>query len=137
MTRARVPWVVVCLTGFLAGAGCGDDDPGGSEAIARGVGAECDAKLACEEEGQACLTEFSGGYCGVADCAADADCPEGSACATDPDFGGVNYCFLICTDKPECNVHRSPENESNCTSSVDFIEEQAGGIKVCRPPMGS
>lgn len=116
--------------------GCGDED-GGSEAVRRGVGAECNADLPCQEEGQLCFEEFSGGYCGVSDCTVDADCPGGSACVTDATFGGVNYCFLVCLDKPECNVHRSLENEANCTSSIDFVDPDVeSGLKVCRPPLG-
>jgi hypothetical protein len=129
--------VLPILTAILLSApGCGDDD-GGSEAIRRGVGAECNDNLPCQEEGQTCFLEFTGGYCGVRDCATDAECPQGSACVTDPDFGGVNYCFLVCLDKPECNVNRSLENESNCTSSIDFVDPDAtGDLKVCRPPHG-
>ena len=127
MTRAMI------AVFLLTACGCGDDDGGGSEAIRRGVGAECAVNEDCEEEGQECLTQFSGGYCGVSDCTADADCPEGSACVTEDD--GANYCFLVCVDKPECNVHRDPANESNCTSSLTFVEDDLGR-KVCRPPMG-
>lgn len=108
--------------------GCGDS---GSEAIRRGVGAECNATSACTEDGQVCLTEFKGGYCGVSGCVHDSDCPQGSACVTDD--GQINYCFLICADKPECNPHRSVDNESSCTSSLTFIDG-AMNRKVCRPP---
>ena len=57
--------------------------------------------------------------------------PGGSACVTDD--GQVNYCFLICLDKPECNVRRSVDNESSCTSSLTSLT--AAGRKVCRPPL--
>ena len=50
------------------------------------------------------------------------------------DDGQVNYCFLICLDKPECNVRRSLDNESSCTSSLTFIDGTMGR-KVCRPPL--
>lgn len=126
-----------CLVALLS-VGCGDDDGHTSEAIRRGIGAECDAELACEEEGQECLAEFAGGYCGVRDCIDDADCPAGSACVTDGTFAGVNYCFLVCIDKPDCNVNRSVDDESNCTSSIDFVDPDVeAGLKVCRPPMGA
>ncbi len=125
----------MAATAVLALCACGDDDGGGgSEAIRRGVGAECNADIPCEEEGQDCLTRFDGGYCGIDGCAADVDCPAGSACVTEDD--GVNYCFLVCLDKPECNVHRDPANESNCNSSLTFVDPVgADGRKVCRPPM--
>jgi hypothetical protein len=113
----------------LAVAGCG----GGSEAIRRGVGAECNPDLACTESGQVCLTEFAGGYCGVSGCLHDADCPGGSACVTDGDTQ-INYCFLICVDKVDCNPHRSVDNESSCTASLTFVDGTMGR-KVCRPPL--
>ena len=103
-----------------------------SEAIKRGVGAECSASLACSETNQVCLPEFAGGYCGVSACTHDSECPAGSACVTDDNQ--MNYCFLICADKPECNVRRSVANESNCTSSLSFVDG-AMGRKVCRPPL--
>jgi hypothetical protein len=111
--------VVIC--------GCGDRN----EAIRRGVGAECGATSDCTESGQVCLAEFKGGYCGVSGCLHDTDCPQGSACVTDD--GQVNYCFLICADKPECNPHRTLDNESSCTSSLTFIDGTMNR-KVCRPP---
>ena len=78
------------------------------------------------------MTQFAGGYCGALGCAHDVDCPAGSACVTEDD--GVNYCFLVCADKPNCNPHRSPANESNCVASIPFVDG-AGGRKVCRPPL--
>jgi hypothetical protein len=115
--------VVVLVLG-----GCGG---GTSEAIRRGVGSECNADLKCTEPTQVCLTQFKGGYCGVSMCMHDSDCPQGSACVTDDDQ--VNYCFLICADKPDCNVRRSADNESSCTSSLSFVDG-TNGRKVCRPP---
>ena len=109
--------------------GCGG---GTSEAIKRGVGSECNASLTCSESGQVCLTQFKGGYCGVSPCLHDSDCPGGSACVTEDDQ--VNYCFLICADKPDCNVKRTLDNESNCTSSLTFVDG-TNSRKVCRPPL--
>jgi hypothetical protein len=114
---------------FLLLLGCGGST---SEAIRRGVGSACSASMTCTETGQVCLTQFAGGYCGVSACLHDSDCPQGSACVTDDDQ--VNYCFLVCADKPECNVRRSVDNESNCTSSLTFVDG-ALGRKVCRPPL--
>jgi hypothetical protein len=103
-----------------------------SEAIRRGVGSECAVNSDCTESGQRCLTQFKGGYCGVSACTHDTDCPAGSACVTEDD--GVNYCFLICTDKPQCNPHRTVDNESSCVSSLTFVDGTMGR-KVCRPPL--
>jgi hypothetical protein len=86
---------------------------------------------ACSEPGQACLTEFKGGYCGVSGCLHDTDCPQGSACVTNDNQ--VNYCFLVCADKINCNLNRTADNESNCTSSLAFVDG-AMSRKVCRPP---
>ena len=135
--------LVSLLTFFVLLGGCGDDD--GTEAIRRGIGAECVIEMPpdampgspmgnCEEDGQECLTEFAGGYCGVRGCMDDADCPAGSACVTDD--GTTNYCFLVCNDKPECNPHRTVANESSCTSSLTFVDPDGDmGRKVCRPPL--
>jgi hypothetical protein len=119
---------ILCALVVAVVCGCG----GGSEAIRRGVGAECNPDLACTESGQTCLTEFKGGYCGVSACLHDGDCPAGSACVTDDNQ--TNYCFLICVDKVDCNPRRSAENESSCTSSLTFIDGTMGR-KVCRPPL--
>ena len=123
MSRILCAAVVVLLL-----CSCG----GGSEAIRRGVGAECNASLTCSEADQVCLTEFKGGYCGRSACLHDADCPQGSACVTDD--GQVNYCFLVCLDKPECNGGRDAEEESNCSSNITFVDEQDDNIKACVPP---
>ena len=123
MSRILCAFVVL----FVAVAGCGSST---SEAIRRGVGSECNADLKCTEMGQVCLTEFKGGYCGVSGCQHDTDCPAGSACVTE---NGINYCFLICVQKPDCNVRRTVDNESNCTSSLTFVDGTMGR-KVCNPP---
>lgn len=131
---------VLGLLALVAGlcAGCGDDSSGGSssgsEADRHGVGAECAANTDCTEEGQLCLTQFKGGYCGVEDCTADADCPDGSACVAHVD--GKNYCFLLCTDKTECNTNRTVDNEANCSSSITFVEDNMNK-KACVPPSGN
>jgi hypothetical protein len=118
---------ILVLSGTLLG--CGDS---GSEAQRRGVGAACTVGGDCSETGQTCLT-FKGGYCGVSDCQNDAGCPAGSACVSHTD--GRNYCFLICTDKPQCNLHRAVDVEANCSSSVTFTDATLNR-KACVPPSG-
>ena len=108
---------------------CGDDDDRGTEAQRRGVGAACQTDDDCADTAPTCLA-FKGGYCGLADCLTDDDCPRGSACVTHDD--GVNYCFLICGDKPQCNLYRPVADEANCSSSIEFV--QATGVKACVPP---
>jgi hypothetical protein len=126
------------LLSLILGTACGDDDGAGTQADRLGVGAECtsdDDCLQSEQDGgisQSCLTQFKGGYCGLEDCEADIDCPQGSACVA---HEGNNYCFRICANKPECNLNRSLENEANCSSSIDWVEDGAG--KACVPPSGS
>jgi hypothetical protein len=110
---------------------CGDDDSG-SEADRRGVGSACADDSECTEAGQSCLG-FKGGYCGIADCQADDDCPAGSACVTHDD--GKNYCFLVCTDKVQCNSHPPLELEANCSSNITFVDGSKAR-KACVPPSG-
>ncbi|OIP40793.1 MAG: hypothetical protein AUK47_07480 [Deltaproteobacteria bacterium CG2_30_63_29] len=107
------------------------DDGDGNEANRLGVGAACASNANCTEVNQSCLLQFKGGYCGVANCVVDADCPQGSACVTHDD--GSNYCFLLCTDKAQCNANRPADSESNCSSSVTFAEG-AKTSKACVPP---
>jgi hypothetical protein len=107
---------------------CGDD---GTEADRLGVGAQCAGNDQCDAEtNQVCLP-FKGGYCGIMGCAHDIDCPEASACIRHTDQ--INYCFRICTDKPECNANRDAVNEANCSSNIDFVDG-AMGRKACVPP---
>jgi hypothetical protein len=122
----RLTHLACCF--LLTLAACGDD------ANDRGVGATCAMDTDCTEEGQRCLTQFSGGYCGISGCTRDLDCPDGSACVTEDD--GTNYCFLVCVDKPDCNENRPVENEASCVSSLPFVEG-AMGRKVCRPSLGA
>ncbi|MEZ4470446.1 MAG: hypothetical protein R3F60_06515 [bacterium] len=125
-------WMFVLALISLTAVACDDDDGGGSEAQRRGIGAACEVSDDCLQETDAgvdCLP-FKGGYCGAQGCGADADCPAGSACVN---LDGTPYCFLVCTDKPECNTHRAAEDESNCSANLDFLEERAGR-KVCVPP---
>ncbi len=115
----------------IALGGCGGED--GEEADRLGVGSECTSTDECDESTeQSCLPDFKGGYCGIVDCRADADCPEFSACVLHDD--GNHYCFRTCTDKAECNENRSEEFESNCSSSIEFLEEQEEPTKACVPP---
>ena len=127
--RPKILAVVCPLVFAVLTMSCGD---GGTEAQKRGIGAACTMAPDCTETGQSCLTQFKGGYCGVQGCTADVDCPDGSACVTHDD--GVNYCFLVCEEKPDCNRNRSVENEANCSSSAVFVEPD--GRKACTPPSG-
>jgi hypothetical protein len=120
------------LVALSAAAACGSD----TEADSLGVGAECSVQDDCDQEtNQQCLTSFKGGYCGIEGCVSDADCPSASACVTHDD--SINYCFRTCTDKAECNENRSPEQESNCSGSVTFVETQQDVTKACIPPSGA
>ena len=125
----------VCLILGLAlvvGA-CGDDNNANEQLI----GGECTVVEDCDDDNDdtpalECIADFKGGYCGRMDCSVDDDCPAGSLCA---DLEGSTYCFLVCTDKAQCNQNRTLENESNCSSSVDPIS--GGTDKLCIPPTGS
>ncbi|MDP6947116.1 MAG: hypothetical protein QF464_23400, partial [Myxococcota bacterium] len=108
-----------------------------------GVGGGCTDDQACPDvqeqnaDGEpitlVCLDQFKGGYCGLEGCIANTDCPTGSACVAMDD--GVNYCFRQCVDKVECNENRSVDDESNCSSSVTYVEPLTEG-KACVPPSG-
>ena len=116
--------------------GCGDDEDDLSQSDRLGVGAQCASNDDCLREGDgginlACLPQFKGGYCGLEACAGNEDCPERSACVAHDD--GESYCFRSCANKPECNLNRAPDNESNCSSSVEYVEENTPG-KSCVPP---
>jgi len=129
------------LVALTATGACHVEEPAGNEADMVGVAAQCDVDDDCLFEPDTggepfdlqCLTTFKGGYCGVVDCTAHVDCPEGSACVAHDD--GVNYCFRLCVDKAECNLHRSPDQEANCSSNVDYVGPDAG--KACVPPEGA
>jgi hypothetical protein len=114
---------------------------GCSSANQLGVGAECTADNQCGKA-QKCLTQFKGGYCGLSDCTKDSDCPSESACisaAASTADGGTStqtFCFLVCTDKPQCNANRTVANEANCSSSADFVDG-GQGRKACVPPSGN
>lgn len=131
-----------CLVALaLFAGGCGDDDGPGTEADRLGVGAVCSMDTDCYQPKddaapeQTCL-EFKGGYCGLADCSSNAQCPVGSACILHDD--NRNYCFRTCIDKVECNLFRGPDEESNCSSSVEFVDgKPADGSKACVPPSSS
>jgi hypothetical protein len=130
-TKRALRWVRLTAVASVL-ASCSSSGSSGSEAIRRGVGAACSNNADCTEPGQTCLS-FKGGYCGIAGCANDAGaCPQGSACVLHTD--GQTYCFLICVDKPECNLNRLPEVEANCSSSVTFVEPV--NAKACVPPSG-
>jgi hypothetical protein len=134
--------ITLCLLAVLVALGfvaCGDDD-GGTEADRVGVGADCVTDDGClQPEDDAgprleCLTQFKGGYCGIEDCASNEDCPEGSACVDHDD--GSEYCFRVCTEKSECNINRSSDVESNCSSNIEFVDDTTTG-KACVPPSGT
>jgi len=122
----------MALATMALAVACGDDDDDGvSEAHQKGVGVACTSRNDCPETAPECLNQFREGYCGVSDCTGDQDCPQGSGCVAHDD--GNNYCFLLCHDKPECNYFRPADAESNCTSSVDFVDGSQGS-KACVPP---
>ncbi|HEY7371595.1 MAG TPA: hypothetical protein VIF57_05400 [Polyangia bacterium] len=123
MSRILCAFAVV-----IAACGCGG---GQSEAIKRGIGSACTMDSDCTTKGQVCLLEFKGGYCGVGGCMHDADCPAGSACVTADNQH--NDCFLVCDLKTDCNPNRTADVESNCSSSLGFVDGTMSR-KVCIPP---
>lgn len=131
MTRLTFTFLLSFSTALFSLVGCGDDE----DADSLGVAAQCTASEECDiDNDQVCLLDFKGGYCGIADCTVDLDCPVASACVAHDD--GTNYCFRTCTDKAQCNENRDVENEANCSASVTFVETQEENVKACVPPSG-
>ena len=137
MKLPRLAACVLCVFALACGDSHDDDE---TEADMQGVGAACDGDADCEayhpdsETGTielSCLPQFTGGYCGIVDCASNEDCPDASACVAHTD--GVNYCFRTCLDKSECNVHRPDDAQSNCSSNIEFVDQDTSG-KACVPP---
>jgi hypothetical protein len=135
--RALPPSALFCA--WLWIAGCGDDEGNAADQV--GVGAACSPGDPCPKASRngaqvdlTCIQAFRGGYCGIKDCQADTDCPDGSACVNHDD--GSRYCFRTCLDKSECNRNRDAENESNCSSNVDFAQATTDA-KACVPPSSS
>lgn len=135
-----VKGLAMAMVLMLGTPGCGaDDPPPATDADRVGVGAECHTADDCLQPepdagpAQVCLTQFKGGYCGIEDCTANEDCPEGSACVAHTD--GTNYCFRICNDKVECNLNRAPDNESNCSANIEYVDGTTQD-KACVPPSG-
>jgi hypothetical protein len=132
----KLAWLSLGLTGVQLAVGCGGDEDG-TAADRAGIAAECASDEQCPEARRGddtialqCIRQFRGGYCGIADCQQNDDCPDGSRCVSHDD--GTNYCFRECTQKLECNRNRTPANEANCSSNIDFVEATAG--KACVPP---
>ena len=117
------PLVIAVLT-----LGCGD---GGTEAQRRGVGAACDDTHECTETGQACLTQFKGGYCGVAKLHDGRDLSAGLR---------VRHArrrdeLLLPGLQREGGLNRSRavDVEANCSSTAVLVEDPKDR-KVCSPP---
>lgn len=118
----KLSWVALAVVMFSCG----------NAADRAGIGAQCAVETDCPKIGDKqlkCLTGFKGGYCGLDGCATDADCVTGSACVK---VSGVNSCFRECVEKPECNVNRSADVESNCVGNAEHVG--ASTSKVCVPP---
>lgn len=113
---------------LLALIACSDDN-----ADSLGVAAQCTVSDDCNtENGQECLLDFKGGYCGIEGCLRNLDCPADAACVAHDN--GTNYCFRTCTDKAQCNENRDAENEANCSSNITFVDNDQDGVKACVPP---
>ena len=120
-----VRFAVIALIAIGFGFACGSD------ADDLGVGAQCTGDNQCDADTMQKCLNFKGGYCGIMGCMHDVDCPDLSACIAHTD--GMNYCFRVCVDKPDCNANRDVENEANCSSSVTFVDGTMGR-KACVPP---
>jgi hypothetical protein len=105
----------------------------GDSADDLGVGGQCTGNDQCDADTMQICLPFKGGYCGIAGCTKDADCPDLSSCVAHTD--GMNYCFRNCIDKGECNRNRDAVNEANCSANITFVEPANNtGLKACVPP---
>lgn len=89
-----------------------------------GLGASCSADADCGPNLE-CLDEVDGGFCGVRDCASNADCPVDSLCIS---HAGINHCAPTCAATSDCTFCRYGGPTAACTTDVDYIE---GGGAVC------
>ena len=133
---------VLAVLGAVPFSSCGGDDDE-NEADRVGIASICTTAgdMECPEvEGRdggtvqlICLTNFSGGYCGLPGCSKSADCPTGALCVRHTD--GETYCFRECLNKPECNRNRPQDLEANCSSNFNFNDAADDvGQKACIPP---
>ncbi len=74
------------------------------------VGGPCESAADCGDDGALCVTRvgaggfeltFPSGYCSIAGCSGDADCPEGSGCLS---AAGMNACLALCEDENDCRA---------------------------------
>lgn len=135
MRKKRICLLAIAIFGFSF-LSC-SDDKSGTEADRVGIAGECSASEDCAQDVDSlqCLTGFKGGYCGLAGCTENANCPIGSVCVLE---NGSSFCFRTCADKNECNPNRSAANEANCSGSFDLMKADdqmpVGLAKVCIPP---
>jgi hypothetical protein len=96
-----------------------------------GVGEACLTKADCNGDLE-CLTDVDGGYCGKANCTANADCPNGSACVRMDETR--SYCLRKCQGDSDCSFCRPWDDRTPCTDEVDYVEDGTPG-RVCVPTL--
>lgn len=90
-----------------------------------GLGAACGEDADCGGGDLVCIGGIDGGYCGVLDCAGNADCPADSSCV---EREGGNYCAKNCAAESDCTLCRPGDEPVACTGDVTFVE---AGNTVC------
>jgi hypothetical protein len=94
-----------------------------------GVGAWCDGVDDCDADLD-CVDGIDGGWCGRADCASSADCPQESVCIGRGD--GTTLCVPTCQNDGDCSFCRPEEFAGACRDDVEYID--GSGPAVCVPP---
>jgi hypothetical protein len=92
-----------------------------------GVGASCTEDAHCDPDLE-CLDDLNGGYCGMRDCASNAECPQASVCVTIDD---TNVCVRTCDVQSDCGFCRHPDFAATCTTDVTYVE--GASVQVCVP----
>lgn len=141
MPSLASPRLVVSLLASVLALACSADDER-SEVDRLELGASCQVDQHCAARaGDAadgydlrCFGSFADGHCGLSRCSGE-DCPDGSACISHDD--GQNYCFRLCDEDSECNLHRSSDAaEARCSSSVSFLgATDRSDQSACVPPV--
>jgi len=145
MSRSRRPHLgrpaLFCIALAGATAALGACQYGFTPILAddAGIGELCETNDDCPKStvfGQKvqliCLTNFSGGYCAIADCTTGLQCPSGSICIA---HDSKNVCLRSCESDDDCNANRA-NHEARCTPDFQYAHESAGpeGFAACLPP---
>jgi hypothetical protein len=98
------------------------------------VGSRCSSPEDCES-GMVCLSGqgFVGGYCAVAGCTGEQECPPGSACVSEQSQGGL--CLQRCSTIKDCSFRDAPAGEDVLTCEGRTGPSVGECPRVCVSPL--